>query len=129
MVYALTTLGGWQNADTIANTFFAGQFQKALAIRPNFQIRTNTNQISDISNFTVAPNPTNGLLNLNIETSQMEDMQIRIYNLNGQMVMNTYLEKANNIQKTIDLSSQANGVYMVSLITSKGIITRKVVKE
>lgn len=128
-VYAAATLGGWQIVDTLTATGYRSRFQKALAIRPNFQIRSNNKEVNNVSNFTIAPNPTNGIVNLNIAMRQMEDVQIRVYNLSGQMILNTYLEKVDNIQKTIDLSSQSNGIYLISLITSKGIVTQKVIKE
>ena len=58
-----------------------------------------------------------------------EDVLVRVYNLSGQVVYTSKFDKVKNIQQDLDLTQQANGIYIVSLTTAKGTLTRKVVKE
>jgi hypothetical protein len=129
-VYAAVALKGWQRADTsadyIVKTYFAN---RALAIRPNFTIRTAAEDVVGVSQWSVAPNPTNGLVNLNIELATEAAVQLRVYNLNGQLVHSAAYDKAKHFEPTLDLSPLANGMYILSLTTPQGTVNKKVVKE
>lgn len=128
-VHLQTTLGGWAASDTLSNTFIRDNFSRALAIRPNFQLRTNVNETANVAHLALSPNPTTGFVNLNLELDKTDDVLVRVFNLNGQNVVNQRFNGVNKINQNLDLSQQANGIYVVSLTTSKGTVTRKVVKE
>ena len=133
-VYAAVALKGWQRVDT--STALAWMFNqlpnnppRALGIRPNFLIRTAVEDVAGVSSWSVAPNPTDGLVNLNIDLATEAAVQLRVYNLNGQLVHTTAYEKAKHFEPTLDLSPLANGMYIISLTTPQGTVNRKVVKE
>lgn len=86
----------------------------------NFKIE-NTTGIEDNSKaaFALYPNPTTGLVNLSEVASRVE-----IYDFSGRMVM------ADENVNSINLSSQANGVYIFRITTNdNSVITKKVVKK
>jgi Secretion system C-terminal sorting domain len=129
-VYAAVDLGGWQRADTSKNYIVINYFaNRALAIRPNFQIRTAAEDVVGVSQWSVAPNPTDGLVNLNIDLATEAAVQLRVYNLNGQLVHTAAYDKAKHFEPTLDLSPLANGMYILSLTTPQGTVNKKVVKE
>ena len=69
--------------------------------------------------FALYPNPTTGLVNLSEVVSRVE-----IYDFSGRMVM------AEENVNSINLSSQANGVYIFRITTNdNSVITQKVVKK
>lgn len=67
------------------------------------------------------PNPTNGILNIKIEDGGQE-FQTTIFNQLSQI-----LHKSNN-QNQIDLNNLPNGIYFVTIKTSKQIVTKKIIK-
>lgn len=66
----------------------------------------------------VYPNPTNGMLNVFIPTSQ-HATSISICNLLGEEMISSAV--TNTSQVSLDVSSQANGMYFVKVISEKGM--------
>ena len=129
-VHSLVTYGGWARLDTFPDgTFLKPRFARALAIRPNIQLRTGIGETTYVGKLTLSPNPISGVINLSVDMTTEEDVLVRVYNLSGQVVYTSKFDKVKNIQQDLDLTKQANGIYMVSLTTAKGTLTRKVVKE
>ena len=52
--------------------------------------------------------------------------EIKVFNLLGEEI---YFATVNNIQTTINLSEQAKGIYFVQVVTDKGEIRKKLIKE
>ncbi len=129
MAYAIESLGGWQLADTLTVNFLRASFMRAVAIRPNFRIRTDNEELNAVSSFQVSPNPTNGLVNVEIQLEKNTDATLRVYSLNGQTVQQQRMEAVKTINTQVDLSSFANGIYLISVTTPNGVVTRKVVKQ
>jgi PKD repeat protein len=78
-------------------------------------------ELSNNSTFKIYPNPTNGIFNLQI--SQTENIEIKICDVYGKNIYQN-----NNAASTIqiDLSSQASGVYFISIQTKGGVVTKKI---
>ena len=72
------------------------------------------NQDSDI---TIYPNPTNGLLYIDYDITNVE-----IYNILGQLVKETK-------ENVIDLSAQEAGTYILKVITPSGVVTKQIIKK
>ena len=128
-VHALKSLGGWVKTDTSALSFLQTRFNRALAIRPNIQIRTDIGETTNVGKLSLSPNPTSGLINLDVEMNNAEDLIVRVTNISGQTVLTKRFDAAKAINQNLDLSQHANGIYIVSLTTAKGTLTRKIVKE
>ena len=77
-----------------------------------------TNVDENISNVSLYPNPTNGLLNLEGQGT----MHISISNLLGQKVCETSAEDS----AILDLSGYGQGIYLVRIKTSDGVMVQKV---
>ena len=77
-----------------------------------------TNVDENISNVSLYPNPTNGLLNLEGQGT----MHISISNLLGQKVLELNAEG----NSSIDLSGYGQGIYLVRIKTSDGVMVQKV---
>ena len=78
----------------------------------------NENALSD---FSVYPNPTTGVLTVQSKTAIV---QIEIHSLLGQLVL------SNTNQNTIDISSVSQGVYFIKVMDENGDFgAQKVVKE
>ncbi|MCB0841138.1 MAG: T9SS type A sorting domain-containing protein, partial [Bacteroidetes bacterium] len=75
----------------------------------------------------VYPNPTQGVVNLNIEMGQISDLSLTIFDLNGKAVYSEAKQRINTYQKAVDLSALSSGVYMLQAITSKGRTFKRIV--
>lgn len=109
--------GAWGNMDINAGEeawlFFQNQIDNTLSLQ-NFEDLKNTIRIF--------PNPTSNVIYL--ETiNPLELKEISIYNTLG---INLNIEPTNGI---IELTNLDKGVYLLSIKTSKGTITKKVIKN
>lgn len=89
---------------------------------------TNSFATSTISNdevFTVYPNPAKGTLNINSDFATAGS-QIIITNLMGKQVKAQALSVGNN---KLDISSLGKGFYLVSVVTTEGKTTQKLIVE
>ena len=77
------------------------------------------------SNFGIYPNPVQDRLNLHMETAN--NSEVVIYTLSGAVMMRTH---ANDLANGLDVSTLPKGMYMLSLVGTKGnVVTQRFVKE
>lgn len=81
-------------------------------------------------NLNVYPNPTSGLFTLNVNTTDVNELDIKVMNVQGQVVYakNNFTNIA-NINEQIDLSSNAKGIYFVNVTSDKGVVTHKIIVQ
>jgi len=72
----------------------------------------------------IYPNPANNFLNIISYTVGIE--KINIYNMKGQIVLN---REVNNNQKSINISSLKNGIYIVDILSESTSVKRKLIIE
>ena len=79
-----------------------------------------------IEYFDVLPNPSNGLFYINYEANVSDLVSLTVMNLTGQTIeaMNFI---GNVYRETLDLSSFENGIYLIKLENSKGVITKRII--
>ncbi len=91
---------------------------------------TGTQDIKEILNHTISPNPiTSGeLLNINIETNEAFDALINVYNLSGQKLkeVNTTFNLGTTNHE-LSVSDLSEGMYIISIESENGVLTEKVV--
>ncbi len=76
----------------------------------------------------IYPNPANDHLNINFNSDVMQSFDIKLMNMTGQVIYTERVENhAGQFDKVIDLSGFANGVYILSLNGTKGIVTEKII--
>lgn len=73
------------------------------------------------------PNPTSGVITLNI-TDNTQGTVVNIYNVAGSLV-STSTYNGNVVNEKIDLSSFDNGIYMMIINSNNNVITKKIVKN
>ena len=72
-------------------------------------------------NIDVFPNPTNGLIHVK-SNNLFEILEVTLYNALGTTI------EINPSNESIDLSDINTGIYFLSVKTSKGMITKKIVR-
>ncbi len=108
-------------SDTIFNVC-TGATSRAIALTGS----TPTVKISDVNEtqISVYPNPSNGIFN--VKTSSNDVSNIYIYDMSGKIIYSNIL---NTDVNTIDISNQANGLYLIKVQTNDEIIIKKVIKD
>lgn len=88
-------------------------------------VLTSDMSVSDLETVKVSayPNPVIDQLNI---SSKQNIQEVRIFNVNGQLVLNT---KVNNNATSLNVSSLKTGVYIAQITTDKGTETIKVIKK
>ena len=74
-------------------------------------------EAGELSGASVYPNPTEGLLNVNVPASVKGQVNMAVYNTTGQQVMSSSL---NSGVRQLDLSGLASGIYTVQLRSANG---------
>jgi hypothetical protein len=118
------TGGGWQRVNNNNpinieedNTV---QSTERLANIPNNTLQSSSSQIQ---NFTIYPNPTNGIVHLSTEEA-IESVQV--FDVQGRLISEQH-EIAANTQTDLDLSFANNGIYIVKIKTTTQMSTQKLV--
>ena len=101
---------------------FSYLFQQAGGI-----LNTNEYQFSS-DNLVVYPNPTNGLLHFyDNEKNQINKVNVKIMDVLGNIILEQQFDNLTN--KSIDLSSQSSGIYILEVKTNGDCKNIKVVKS
>ena len=79
------------------------------------------NSVELSNNISLYPNPVNDILQINI-SNNIEIQNIEIYNVIGRRILETKL-------KEINLSQFNAGIYLLKIKTSKGVVSKKVIKQ
>jgi len=85
----------------------------------------NINHLTSFSNFSIYPNPTNGLINIEFNTNKSY-FEIEIFSLLGGLV---YVNKVNSSKLIVNLSNYPKGIYLMRLNSEKESVVQKVVVE
>jgi hypothetical protein len=75
------------------------------------------------------PNPASDEVTVLLSLETSDKVELKVSNLLGQVLISESVFVQENLEKKIDLSGLANGVYIVEVLTGKGSIQRKIVKD
>jgi hypothetical protein len=76
----------------------------------------------------VYPNPSNGLVTIDLNGSLAQNANVEVYNAMGQLILVKEFTVATG-KFNIDLSSNASGVYTIKLIADGQVVTKRVVLQ
>lgn len=89
-------------------------------------ITSGTTDPSTVKTLSLTPNPTTGLLNLNMSLQKAADVQVEVFNTLGQLVNTIQAGKTATLSQSIDLSNAATGVYTVRIRMDNDIAVRRI---
>jgi hypothetical protein len=81
----------------------------------------------DEFNCLIYPNPSDGIVNLKVETSYPEDVYIRISDMTGKVVL--YKNTGNKFPFQFDLQDQYRGIYLVQVIQGNNYKSFKLIRQ
>lgn len=90
--------------------------------------------LNELENSIVAldmyPNPTNGMLYIDMEAKDISNLDLTVYSLTGAEVAKKSYQNVNgNFSTTLNLTSLPKGIYTIKLASEKGNLVRRIVIE
>jgi Secretion system C-terminal sorting domain len=89
----------------------------------------NISELNKSLNFSVSPNPSKGIFNLNLETNTPKNVNISVKNMLGQTILKKALEVNGILNKSISLADYNKGIYYLTVTTINKQKTVKLVLE
>lgn len=145
------TADGNDTTTTISNVNWVNAFPTSINSTPDFRLNASStvatgagfntsiftggflsaNEIEEKSiDLTVYPNPTNGMVNVAIASTENTNAVINVIDLTGKTVLSfnrTINAGSNKVE--IDLSSLNNGIYFIATTANNSTTTSKVIKK
>jgi hypothetical protein len=116
---------GWNSIGTICPTVYSFFWGNSCIVSELTSIHHTTRELNDYS-FEIYPNPSNAIITISLRAELEPDSQINMYDVAGRQIGEWSIV---NDKKTIDVSNFAEGVYVIQLQTSEGIVNKKFVKQ
>lgn len=83
--------------------------------------------INGVSNFNLFPNPSNGIFTAALNLESASDVTITVLDITGNKIYESTETSVKDINKQIDLSSAAAGLYFVNVKTATGSVNQRIV--
>jgi hypothetical protein len=119
--------------DACMYMFTAGQATRALAYINTIVSQYNTNVLGNTtflsSNFSIYPNPSNGVFNLKLN-DVVSNFNVDIFDITGKIIYtNEYLDNS-DLVKVINVQQEiSKGIYFMNIKSDSGTITKKIIIE
>lgn len=107
-------------ASDMSNGLFVLQFDESV----------NTNKLPEnINSFEVSPNPTDGLLKIELKSENQTNAKIILTSLTGQLISEKTVDFNGTYSEWLDISDLPSGMYFLSIGDEKQSETKKIVKN
>jgi len=80
-----------------------------------------------VANFSVYPNPSNGVFTANVSLVVASDVTISVTDMTGSKIYESSDKAVKDLNKQINLSTIATGIYFVSVKTAQGTANQRIV--
>ena len=83
-----------------------------------------------INNLDVYPNPSRDIFNVTFTSEDVQDLDVRVLNVVGEVVYTENLEQfVGEYTKAIDLATYTKGVYFLEITTNNGVVNKKLILQ
>lgn len=87
---------------------------------------SNVNEISDLTNFKVYPNPAQELFNVELELGARTAGVIQLFSHDGRLLSNQVFDREGSFTTKVNVTEYASGIYLLKINTENGIALKKV---
>lgn len=109
---------------------YSYNFKDLYNIKDNAKIESSSN-LEDLTNYSLSPNPTNGMINVSFDLLEQSTVSINIYTLGGfeiAKLINTTSDKG-TFQHNFDMNRFTAGAYIYQVVINNRIYSSKIVKN
>ncbi|MCB9292435.1 MAG: T9SS type A sorting domain-containing protein [Lewinellaceae bacterium] len=99
------------------------------SVEGTIDIILGAGEIKGLESLFIGPNPTNGAFRLQLSLNNPKDIQVEVINLTGQKLQVLRETNTATLNRTLDLSAQPDGLYLLRLIVGDDEISRRIVKS
>ncbi len=92
-------------------------------------LSTPTKDPASVKALTLTPNPTSGVLQLNLTTAAATDVRFDVFNTLGQNVLTMDAGKTSNVSRSLDLTAMPNGTYTLRVTMGSETAMRRIVVQ
>lgn len=141
---AVTAIGGTQPYSYLWNGVGGGSDSTAIAAGEYLVEVIDANGCSDtitlivenlvgltnieiLTSLKIYPNPSNGILNVDIHLSEVSEVELRIYSITGKMVFSEQVGGVKEVNRNLDLSSLKEGLYFARILVDAQSITKRII--
>jgi hypothetical protein len=117
----------WTLGETIIPTFSSGDLILTHGFQQQLIVTTIEDNLEELVNVTVYPNPASEVLNLRFEVPVEGEIDVYLLNQQGQLVKTDIIEAA-TLEKQINMQEYPAGIYFLRLVKGKLSNVYKVVK-
>ena len=85
---------------------------------------------SAIANLDVYPNPSRDIFNVTFTSEDVQDLEVRVINVVGEVVYTENLEQfVGEYAKQFDLATYTKGIYFLEITTNNGVVNKKLILQ
>jgi len=123
------SLSAYQSYSNVSIKFrHATQFENNLYVDDiNIQNTTDVQNLVMTNDVQMYPNPSTGVINMDVNLFNRDNLTINVTNSIGQRVSQVSDENTFGGHYVLDLSNEPNGVYFIEVQTGTGVTTRRIV--
>ncbi|MBK6998117.1 MAG: T9SS type A sorting domain-containing protein [Lewinellaceae bacterium] len=111
---------------TVANSFGCTVTDDVLV---EVEICSGTKEADWAAQMKVFPNPTSGMVMLNLSLAYAAELRVEVLNALGQIVQTHNLGKMNDLSQSLDLGTLAQGAYFIRVTVDGEVAVRRVMLQ
>ncbi len=85
--------------------------------------------IDQLTSLSIAPNPTAGRVQIQMTFSKTSEVGISVYSVHGELLEDVLQENTNLLDRQLDLSGYAPGMYFIQFKVDHQVLTKKIVLQ
>ena len=83
-----------------------------------------------IANLDVYPNPSRDIFNVSFTSEEVQNLEIRVINVVGEVVYTEDLEQVvGEYTKAVSLEEYTKGIYFLEITTNTGVVNKKLILQ
>lgn len=130
-IHPYNTPGDYTIKLTVSNNFATtcGATTETLSTTKSVSVTVGIAELNKLNAaVSIFPNPSNGVINVNIDETDLTNVKVSVYNLVGELVTSeTIANTSNKSNISFDLGNDAAGIYFVTISTEKATLSKKVI--
>lgn len=118
--------GTYEVCLTARNNYNSAPFNKPADQECQTIVVTSIEEKAIANSFVIYPNPSKGIFNIELTSPEYKNAKVEVYNVLGEVITSANINVNAKSNFRLDMSNQANGVYVVKFITEKGSAAKSI---